>query len=54
LKKPLRILSPPKHHKEVELIATGKVVLLVIAAPAGSKSVKQCPDISRHDDMVLD
>jgi hypothetical protein len=31
-KKPLWILSPPKHLKEVELIAAGKVVLLVIAA----------------------
>ena len=40
---------------EVQLIAAGKVVLLVIAALLPiSQSVKQRPDISRHDDMVLD
>ena len=38
---------------EVQVIAAGKVVLLVIAALLPIVN-KQRPDISRHDDVVLD
>jgi len=39
---------------EVQVIAAGKVATRNCRSPADSQSVKQRPDISRHDDMVLD